>query len=79
MGHFNSREIVFASKTIAVGNLGTSDDPLAAVADMFSMGTACKNILATHPRSTYLMMAAALMNESRIYPQTSWDNQCKKR
>lgn len=62
----------YASETKAAGNLGLSNDGSQAVADMFSMGTKCVNLLPSRSTSTYLMMSANLMKNMRVFPGDRW-------
>lgn len=66
----------FASEVSPDGNLGLSNDKYAGIADMFSMGRNCVNLLASREASTYFTISANLMNSTRLFPGSSWIDGC---
>lgn len=66
----------FASEVKPDGGLGLSTDKYAGIADMFSMGQQCVNLLASRKASTYLMVGANLMNNIRVFSGSSWQDGC---
>ena len=67
----------FASEVSPDGNLGLSNDKkYAGIADMFSMGHNCVNLLASREASTYFTISANLMNSTRLFPGSSWIDGC---
>ena len=72
----NQYIVHFASNVVPEGNLGLSNDKYAGIADMFSMGHSCVNLLASREASTYLTISANLMNATRVFPGQSWTEGC---
>jgi hypothetical protein len=68
--------VQFASETSPEGPQGNSDDLHQGVADMFTMATKCTNILASKADSTYVLLSANLMNETRVFPGNQWKHGC---
>eukprot|EP01082_Thalassiosira_pseudonana_P015903 g13596.t1 g13596 contig9:134-3487(-) len=68
--------VQFASETSPEGPQGNSDDLHQGVADMFTMATKCTNILASKADSTYVLLSANLMNETRVFPGNQWKQGC---
>ena len=58
------------------GSLELSSDNHAGVADMFSMGHNCVNLLASREASTYFMIGANLMDDMKVFPGSSWAEGC---
>jgi hypothetical protein len=66
----------FASEVNPDGGLGLSSDKYAGIADMFSMGRQCVNLLPSREESTYFLIGANLMEDMRVFPGYSWIDGC---
>ena len=71
--HGNHR-VRFASETDPRGGAGGhSNDAYQGIADMFSLGKKCINLLPSKPDSTYFLLGANLMGEGiRVFPGNIW-------
>jgi len=71
--------IHFASETSAKsGNHDHSVDEYQGIADMFSMGTKCINLLPSFKDSTYAILSANLMENVQVFPGDRWGEGCLK-
>jgi hypothetical protein len=71
--------IHFASETSAKSGVHDhSGDEYQGVADMFSMGTKCINLLPSFKDSTYAILSANLMENVQVFPGDRWGEGCSK-
>lgn len=68
----------FASETVPKYNGGHSSDRHQGIADMFSLGKRCINLLPSNELSTYFIAASNLMDEVKVFSGTQWKDGCSE-